>query len=1244
MKAVLYLSAYGSCAVAQTATSQISGVVTDPSGAVIPAAGVTALNEGTGAAMQQTTTGAGVFQFSSIAPGRYTLSVEAAGFKPEKRTGIVIEVRTPVAVNFQLQLGSASEAVTIESAAVTLTTANAALGDVITQQAVDRLPLNGRNPLMLVTLQAGVVQTTGGSINVNGGRSVATNVTIDGIEANESSAPNFTKNLYGLSPENVQEFKVTTSNPDAQEGRNSGANVSIATRSGSNQFHGTVYEFFRNTALNAADFYTNANRIAKQQIHMSQYGFNLGGPIVRNKTFFFGSYGGQHINIAQPISRAFGTVTLYTPAAAAGNFRYFVMNPNQPFSLGSARITGNSPLLVNAQTGDLNPGVRNCGSPTDSNCVASFNIPASDPLRAGLDPVIARQLAGYPAVNNYGAGDGLNTGGYFWNTPFQIRGPNYMGRIDHLFNERNSIFARYIYAESNTLNGDPVNGTPQVLPGLPPLGESFWPAHHFVLSYRRVFSASTVNELTLGFSRITQLFTQGQANPEFPNVPAFRYNVATTPYSNAPLVQRILTTPQIVDNLTVAKGAHIVSTGINIRMYQHNDLRGSAGGLSITPTISLSATTRPPAGFALPAVAGAGGPGISSADSSRLQSAINDLLGIPATLTQRFLGNLRSNTFLPFLSNGQVTMYNEGNRLKQYNFYGQDVWKVRRDFTLTFGARWEVNLPPTEAGGRVYLPDRPIDGSQGPVTFVNRDSWFSRRNLGAIAPRLSMAWNPRAGKTVVRAGYGMAFDTISSLVVTAVASSVPGLVGTCSVTLTATGSTGTPGCGSVPNLRLGQGFPQTLPAPSLQPSAFVSPASQLNSNAPSVGVFSPEMKAPAVHEWNLTIQHQLGKDFLTSAGYVGKRGTRLYRNYNINQISAGAILPSFVAMQQNVGAKCQADGSRCPAGETGRTVPIVAQGIVNSTFVNSAATATDLAQNAAGNFATRVENTTLALHLRPNQQFSTINYLSNSADSYYHSLQTALRKRFSSGLLLGATYTFSKSMDNGSADPGGAAVSISATSAGAPVDISNWRNLRARSDFDRRHVITMNSIYELPFGTGQRFLNRRSRIVNLVVGGWGLNAIGIFQSGEPFSVLSGALTNNGTHQSYAALTGTTLPVPALQDQAGIVGPVLFTSTSGFGLPEPGSNGAGRNLFQGPSFWNVDVSVTKGFHVTEGVRLVFRAEAFNFVNHTNFTTGTLNILSPNFGQTPGAVGTASTRNVIRTGEPGRVLQLALKLSF
>src|SRR5439155_780308 len=318
--------------------------------------------------------------------------------------------------------------------------------------------------------------------------------------------------------------------------------------------------------------------------------------------------------------------------------------------------------------------------------------------------------------------------------------------------------------------------------------------------------------------------------------------------------------------------------------------------------------------------------------------AINDILVIPARLSQVFPGDLSADAFLPFRSGKTVTLWNQGHRLKQYNFYFQDEWRVRRNVTLNYGLRWEINPAPSEAAGRVYVPDRPIAGGQGPVTFRKTNRWFERNNVAALAPRFGITWSPNS-KLVIRSGYGIAFDPISSFQVTAVSGRVPGLTFSCSSTV---GGATTPGCATVPDVRIGQGFPLELPPPNTKPSSFL----------------------------------------------------------------------------------------------------------------NSTTTQSDLTLNAAGNFAGRVEQTTLAAKLRPNQQFAIITYIDSGGDSYYHSGQATLRKRFSGGLLAGIAYTYGKSIDDQSVDPVGASSGggLTTMNSRTPTDTRDWRQERGRSDFDRRPV------------------------------------------------------------------------------------------------------------------------------------------------------------------------------------------------
>jgi hypothetical protein len=373
----------------------------------------------------------------------------------------------------------------------------------------------------------------------------------------------------------------------------------------------------------------------------------------------------------------------------------------------------------------------------------------------------------------------------------------------------------------------------------------------------------------------------------------------------------------------------------------------------------------------------------------------------------------------------------------------------------------------------------------------------------------------------------------------------------------------------------------------------------------------------------------------------------------MNQIDASPILNSFKAMQTNLnlGNGCRADGTLVTgaacAGAVG--VPLVQQGIVNQAFVISSNTATELRQNAAGSFAGRIEQTTLAAGLRRNPQFSQILYLDNGADSNYHSLQLSFRRRFDAqGLLLNGAYTLGKAIDNLSSDPVGASVDggQTATAARTPVDGRAYNNERGRADFDQRHVFNMSGIYELPFGKGKAFGGNMPTVLNAALGGWSVNGIFTYQSGEPFSIKSGVLTHNSASQSRVALAAgvTTLPAATIQEKAGVTGPVLFADNSAFALPAPGDIGIGRNIFQNPSYWNLDTSVAKGFQITERFRMTFRAELFNALNHPNFRAATQTYTSTTFGTTCcSTMSTASSSSTL-SGESWRVVQFALKLGF
>jgi hypothetical protein len=1237
---------------ASAQTSTISGTVYDPSGAVIGGVEVTALNEATRVELKQASNEVGLYTFPAILVGTYTVTVELPGFKTAKVTGIKLDQGVAFTQNFTLQLGQVGDTVSVESETLAVNTTSATLGNVIEHTEITALPLNGRNPLNLAVTEPGVVLSGSTTINVNGMRDQSGNVTIDGIEANEASNPTPLNNVFRVNPDNVQEFKVTTSNPTAEEGRNAGINVSMATRSGGNDFHGSLVEYFRNSVLNANEFYANAQGNKRPPMRANQYGFDVSGPIRRGKTFFYGAWQGQKVNLALAIDKAFGSIPrLYTPTALSGTFRYWVADPANPFKINGTTITANSPLLVKPD-GSLADGVRNCTSATDKACVQSYNIYGNDPLKLGGDPQVLNLLKSYPLPNNYGSGDGLNQAGYLWNSPFQVRGPRNTVRIDHVFNNNNSMFARVLWAEEDQLQGDPLNSRPAIYPGQPPRGEVYRPAQNWAVSFRTVLNSTMVNEFTAGFARFKFYFTYIDSNPNGTSLPRFTLNNADVAYVNAPHSIRWLNTPQVIDNFSWTKGAHQLKFGGNVRFYGQNNQNGGGANNTI-PSISLSSSnqTFDPA-FNLPKLATSSAAGISSADNTRLLNSITDLLGMPAQITARFLSNLNTDTFTPpTTSNGYFSVWATGERLKQFNGYAQDEWRMRKNFNLTYGVRWEWNKPATESSQPVFVPNAPISGSQGLVTFVRANSWWNRNNLGAFAPRLGFSWNPFGEKTVIRAGYGISIDAVTTFFATDAADSIPAVNYAC--VATTYGVAPTSGCSGVPsNTRLSQGFPTSLPAPTVKPSAFLSPPPQTYSTAPATAAIDPNLKQATVHQWNLSIQRDLPGKMTMQIAYVGNRGTRLVSNIDVNQVNSAPLIPQFLTMQANANKGCNPDGTGCPTGVTGQSIPLVTSGLLSASFVNSATTKTDLSQNAVGNFSGRAEQQTTALGLRPNQQFGTIAYLSNANDSVYHSLQATIRRRFSNGLLFQSAYVWSKVIDDQSQNPVGTG-STPTPGGGGLIDSNNLRSNRGRANWDRTHVWTTTWVYELPFGRGHHWLANSSKAVNGVLGGWNVQGFNALFTGTPYSISSGVKTAFFTANSRAVLAPgvTSLPDSSLKTKSGVPGPVFFNDASSFAFAPVGSTGMGRNVYTGPKFWDVDGSISKDFNVTERVKTTFKLEMFNALNHANFrsladaTTGSTSILSTNFGtaccQTrPVATSTA----IVSNGEAYRVVQAVLKIGW
>jgi hypothetical protein len=1262
----------------QLPTSSVTGSVIDPQGLAVAGAKVTILNEGTRVAYEATTTSSGDYSVTGLAPGTYSVTVNQPGFSAFEAVHNVLNIGAPLVVNVRLQIGSTGEKVEVEGSYERVDTSSAMISDVIQERAVATLPLNGRNPLNLIALQPGVVQqanTTTGT-QVNGGRSNASNLTLDGIDINEISVPNAQKNVYNLNADDVQEFRVVTHNSTAEFGKNSGANIAFSSKAGSSQLHGDLYEYLRNPDFNANQFYSNAQRVAKPDYKMNQFGGDVGGPLPGGKTFWFASWQGQRFSVDIPI-----TPTVYTASARAGNFRYVVGTVN-----GQAK---NATALVDPATGALLPGIQTCGGSVTTNCVGSVSLAALGAAAAttaggpyGVDPAMAKFFNAAPLPNLYTAGDGLNTAGYAWNAPTKDPQERFMGRIDHNFDKDDSVFFRFLISRDNTSLGDPINGGYETFPGFPTTETSTRKPENYAANYRRVLSPHLVNSLTAGVARFQYAFPNNYTNSLFPAIPPYNPANVTSPFanptaggiSNQPGLSRTLTTMQALDNLSWEHGAHMFSVGVNFRFQRHNDSRSSVGSIYSNPVVNFSGSVRDPSLIMTL-------PTMNSTDLATLKNYINEWMGLASSQSQGYFA-AGPNSYTP------SNLYIRGQRMHQYDSYIQDQWKVKPHLMVNLGVRWEFNPPGTETQNLMFLPNQTPDiwSPSDPVTYHPASQFWQRKNLDAFGPRVGFAWDLGDGKTVIRSGYGIYFDTINTFQMVPFAGAVPGSSAACTVQVSNTASKTTqvtPSSNCVANAnpaaQISNGYGVGLPFPTIPPSAFLSPAPAAKGVAPQAGEMDQNLKIPTVHEWNLSVQRDLGKKTVLEAAYVGSHAVRLPRAYDMNQLNLpSGYLQSFNTARSNLINCANAAGTAT----CGQAVGVLQQ-ILGSVLTTSTATTPLLNGSAAGlastidttYFTQMVAATGTPAYFRANPQFGTILYMDSSGSSSYDALQMHLR-RHEASLDFGVSYTFAKSIDDGSADPIGSSSTGGVTSTTAPSNIHNFAMDRGRSDFNRAQVLTTYYVWQVPFGKDRRWLSGAPRVVDAIAGGWSLSGIVSWMTGQPFSISSGILTANNLRSSRAQLTG---PIPSFGLTSGIAGnvgpgwipdsalPQLNPTTAPFGIAAPGTYGnQGRNDFYGPRFVNFDMTMQKQFSISERWKVEMRADAFNIFNHPNFrlanpiTAFTGTTVTSAAGQTPEVVvpsGSSSfgslccaqaylpsSSSATGVGEPSRVLQVALRVRF
>ncbi len=1186
-----------SCAAwGQGTTSRVIGTIQDATGAVVPKAEIRLTNEGTQFTFTTTSSEAGTYAFEAVQSGNYELDVEAKGFRKFVSHDNPVVIGQPSTINVKLEIGTLVDTVEVSSSVTAVETSSSAnLGNVINQKTIQDLPIvgtRGRNPLGLVDLQPGVIDTqaiSGGAVVVFGARDRAWNFTLDGIDNNESSSGGSDFAPLRTNPDSLAEFKVITSNPSAEYGRSSGAQVAMITRSGTNEFHGSLFEFYRTPRLNANEWQNNFNSIGKRQFVQHIPGGSIGGPIRKNQTFFF-----VNVQGLWALNSASVTQTVYTESARKGVFRYVIGGRNAPAGAANPSVDANGNVL---------PGVQ----------LGSYDIAANDPRHVGLDKSIQATLNSFPLPNRFNVGDGLNTAGYSFSAPSQERQHDITFKIDQIINARNTVYARVSWGSQNT-NCDSANGGLQLFPGLGCQENTKRDPKNMAYNWRWNPTPRLTNEAVFGLNQFTFDFAIPTADLGALSLSA----PVAYPYADFGN-NRTLKTWQIVDNLSYIWKNHAFKFGTNIRLGREIDARGSVGSYNATTDVFFTADLDN-ATFNVPAAIN------QSFDLPTLRSGINFLLGR--------VGEVRRGFVALDGQNYKASLLNFDAHWNEYDFYGQDSWKLRPNLTIDLGLRWEGKMAPTSPNPVMSHPNLPLVAG---AAATNQAQWVSgslyKNGLRNFGPSVGVAWDPSgAGKTSIRANYRIAFDRLHSFLPSSqVFNNLPGL--TYSYDNTTIGQTDT---------RLSSVQPAA--PPTVAASTFRQPDPY---SSASIAVLDPNFKFPTTHEWSLSVQHEVWRGGVFEADYIGRRAYHLMGAYDANQPDFFA--PGMLDAFQTVKAGGQSDllnrlfsaDSRITSGKTASDM-IRAQYSSSLSLNSFSAILSALGRRVQSSGGTLQNVTALSgagpFAVIPFPQFSGgVTVIDSNDFSTYNGLVLQFQQRWKSGIQFQFSYTYSKALATRDFDPT-FTVYNTANAQGAsstPFDIYNRGLNYGEPQYDHRHAFQAHGTIELPFGHGKKFASHMPGLLDRVVGGWELAPIFTYYSGRPFTVYSGANTFNSVVQSTANCDGCSHDLGQVQDVGGYKW--YFnpdTDKAMFAAPAAGSLGAtGKGYFFGPRFLDIDMSLLKRIRFSEARNLELRADATNITNTPSFGLPTATYTSSLFGRIGGTVESAS-----------RKFQLGAKLNF
>lgn len=1223
--ATLCASAWGQ------ATTSLHGTVVDPSGAAITGARVTLTATATNTSRDTTTTSTGAYSFPAVTPGVYTLTVTATGFQTYQEIGLQLMVSLPASRNVQMKVGSISTTVQVNERAPLLNTTDPSLGHTMGTESIQNLPVEAENMSLLLSFQPGVVyngtnalessyDTRAGS--VNGERSDQNNITLDGVSDNNEFTGYAFNGILPTTQFSIEEFRVTTSNYDADQGRSSGAQITMETRSGTNNFHGDLYEFNRNTVGLANDWFLKQSQIAANQpnrpgkLIRNIFGGDVGGPLIHDKAFFFGNYEGHRLSQGSSTIQNIPSSTLRD-----GIIEYGCATASQCPGGSVTGISGTSYTV-----------------PAGYYALDAAQLTAMDPIHEGPDPAALAYFATYPQPNAPATLDAPNYAGYRFASPIQNKDNWYIARFDYTVNHANNLFLRAEAVHDRDVLAGPF------LPGRPPQIQAVDFSKGLVAGYTRVFGPTLVNNFRYGITK-ESVGDDGDSSQPWVFMRELSQDVNYTSASTSPV-------HNLIDTVSWQRGSHNFEFGGNILLIRRHDMTdGNSFSDALTNADWIAGSGFANKGNALdPGANGYPTVGTSHAYDFPLAA----MMGMASEIDAHYNYGVASRTTATPLPQGAFVQRHWAS--DTYSIFFQDTWQVRHNLSLIYGLDYQLMMPITETKGQQVTPN------------VNMGQWFNHRayemrhgmpsNQDAlinyapsgsywggpglysaqtknIAPRLGFAWSPRPNwgwakslvgenQTSIRGGFGMYYENFGPAL--AMHYDANGSFGLATVlenpaaTLTIAQVPRITGMNTIPTTD-NSGNTIYEPAP---PSTF--PVTYpVGAEAIADGI-DQSIKTPYSYAVDFSVQRQLPGGATLDLAYVGHYGhgelalddiaepldlvdpatgidyfhavtalAKLARaGTPLSSINAATVGPTAAYWSDMFGAQSQYN--ICSTGANTTSILQSAYDLFEGPGCGSEYNET------SGLYITDVAGYPFVpkggLNSYYNSQFSSLWVWRSMSNSNYHALQASLHKQMSNGMLFGLNYTYSHSLDVASFAERSAHFLTSSI-----INAWNPHQMYGNSDFDLRHQINGYWLATMPFGRGHKLAGGSNRVADAIIGGWQLGGTTRWTSGFPFSAFMGYVwpTNwdemGWANQVKPAPTGGANGYTMYQGS-----PNVFknpTSALGdFDYAYPGQSGQ-RNNIRGQGFFDTDMNLAKKFNIVEKQTFEIRWQVFNVFNNYKF---------------------------------------------